>query len=187
VDKDQDNANETLFSAITSLKKVLGDNDTLQIIHPDSIWTAAFVWNDPIDKDQMNMTEIINQFAIPEDLIKFWMQIANGATLYYDRKYGQWGYKIYSSTELQNQQLRWKQLVGENWSSNIIAIGEIIDDVHPIIAMFNNESNEYRSYVLYEGNPLDPIGFWVKMAGSFHEWVDCLITAQGAKFWDWCR
>lgn len=183
----KNNINETVFASVISLRKALGDNSNLQIIHPGSIWTAAFIWNNPIDNDQKKVAEIQNQFAIPEDLIMFWTQIADGATLYYDQKYGQWGYKIYSSSEFQNQQLKWKQLMGENWDSNLTAIGEIIDNVHPIIARFNDKSSEYRSYTLFEGNPLDPNDFWIIMALSFHEWVDRLITAQGAKFWDWCK
>lgn len=185
VDMDQNSINKTLFPSVFSLKKVLGDKNSLQIIHPDAIWTASFEWNNPIEKNQENIAENLFESVLPRDLFEFWKQISDGAVLYYDQRYGQWGYRIYSSSEISNQQLHWKKLFDNQWKPNFIAIGEIIDDAHPIIAIFNEISKANMDYSLYEGNPLDPIEYWVKIASSFHEWVDRLITAQGAKFWDW--
>jgi hypothetical protein len=185
VDMDQDKSNKNLFSSVLYLKSVLGNKNTLQIIHPDAVWMALFTWNNPIDKSIAIQTKELIEKEIPEDLIEFWTHISDGATLYYDQKYGQWGYKIYSSSEILNQQIRWGKLFRDSWRASYLVIGEIIDEDHPIFSNINEISKDNLSYSMFEGNSLDPIDYWVKMAPSFHEWVDHLITAQGAKFWDW--
>jgi len=185
VDMGQNNFNHAVFTSILSLKKVLGDRNTLQIVHPDSIWIASFSWGEPISQSQMDLVDGRIEIQIPKDLILFWSQISDGALLYYDQKYGQWGYKIYGSKEILDQQSRWKNLFRDRWSPNLTAIGETIDDTHPLIAIFGHNDHEEMDYALFEGNPLDPIDYWKKMAASFSEWIDRLITAQGAKYWDW--
>ncbi len=185
VDMSQNNSNNTVFTSILTLKKALGDKNILQIVHPDSIWIASFSWNDPISQHQIDKINETIEIKIPKELILFWRQISDGALLYYDQKYGQWGYKIYSSKEIVDQHLRWKHLFRNRWPPNLTAIGETIDDAHPLIALFKRTDRSVMDYALYEGNPLDPIDYWVKMAPSFSEWLEHLITAQGAKYWDW--
>lgn len=175
---------KTLFESINSLQKGLGGNNTLQVIHPGAIWAASFTWNAPNEYIVENLEELKVK-DLPKDLIEFWSHISDGAILYFDQKYGQWGYRIYSSLELVDQQEQWKHLFGDVWGSNFVAIGEVIDDVHPIIAKTDELSMDNLGCSLYEGNPLDPIKYWARMASSFHEWLDRLITAQGAKYWDW--
>jgi hypothetical protein len=174
----------TIFESVTSLKEGLDGSNTLKIIHPGAFWATSFAWNAPNNQVVENLAKL-NIKNLPKDLIGFWSSISDGAILYLDQKYGQWGYRIYSSTEIMDQQQQWKQLFVDNWESNFMAIGEIIDEAHPVVAVTNEYFKDAISCSLYEGNPLDPIRNWTKIASSFHEWLDRLITAQGAKYWDW--
>lgn len=185
VDMDQNNSDHTGFTSILSLRKALGDKNTLQIVHPDSIWIASFSWSAPISQSQIDIVDESIEIKIPKDLILFWRQFSDGALLYYDQKCGQWGFKIYGSTEIVDQQFRWKNMFRDQWPPNLTAIGESIDDAHPLIAIFKSTDHGGMDYTLYEGNPLNPMDYWVRIATSFSEWIDRLITAQGAKYWDW--
>lgn len=182
---DQNNLTQSKFKSVLLLKKALKETSALQIIHPDAIWVASFEWNNPFDIDQEEKIKNQLWMEVPKDLLEFWAEISNGCFLYHDQKYGQWGYKIYSSSEIKNQQYRWKELFRDKWTTKLLAIGELFDDVHPIIVRYIDAIQPNAEYLLVEGNPLDPIEYWPRMANSLSEWMDRLITAQGAKFWDW--
>lgn len=183
---DQDSIPRRKFNSIHILKKALRETNSLLIIHPDAIWIASFEWNNPMTINQDKNLPSQLSIEIPKDLLDFWTEISDGCLLYYDQKYGQWGYKIYSSSEIEDQQLRWKDLFTDQWYPNFLAIGEITDVDHPIIVMYKDDFKRNLDYFLVEGNPLDPIKYWPRMANSIYEWMDRLITAQGAKYWDWC-
>jgi hypothetical protein len=185
VDMDQDKITGSLFGSILTLKKAIGENNVLQIIHPGKIWMASFQWNSPATKQ--SVTEIEDQLSLhlPDEFAIFLTNISDGAVLYYDLNYGQWGYKIYSSLEIVTSQMRWRRLFRESWIKDFVAIGEIIDESHPIILNHKNLSSDKLSAPLLEGNALDPVDYWPKMSSTLHAWFDHLITAQGAKFWDW--
>lgn len=173
------------YQSLDILKKALSETNTLRIIHPDAIWIASFEWYNPLGTTQAEIIRSQFSLKIPNDLIEFWAEISNGCLLYYDLKYGQWGYKIYNALELQNKQLRWMNLFSDQWNSKLLAIGEIIDEDHPIIVREETDRTQTEEYILVEGNPLDPIEYWPIMASTIQEWIDRLITTQGAKYWDW--
>jgi hypothetical protein len=182
---DQDKITESLFGSILTLKAAIGEKNVLQIIHPGKIWTASFKWNTPTTNQSIDKVESRLELHLPGELVTLLTKISDGAVLYYDENYGQWGYKIYSSLEIVTSQMRWKRLFRDLWLKTFIAIGEIMDESHPIIIDYMNLSLDKLSCPLFEGNALDPINYWPKMSSNLHDWLDHLITAQGAKFWDW--
>ena len=176
---------KSLFEALFTLRKALGDNKALMVIHPGEIWEASFAWRPPAQSEAVRDIEAKLDKKLPEDLFIFITKISDGATLFYDTQYGQWGYQIYSCDELQEREAHWKSMFEEDWMPYFIAIGESIDDLHPIIANMEKTTPNKMSYQLIEGDALDPIEYWKKVSPSFNEWLGHLITAQGAKFWDW--
>jgi hypothetical protein len=180
---DQNNKNR--FSSIANLRNILGPGNELQVIYPDILMECVFQWSAVSDEKVIEGIESRLSSALPEDYSSFLQEISNGALLYYDKKYGQWGYRLYSDAELLDKQARWKDLFDEKWRDDFVAIGEIIEEQHPIIAVREAGKTKPTGLPLYEANPLDPIVYWKKMGDSFTDWIDHLITAQGAKFWDW--
>jgi hypothetical protein len=182
---DQNKQSISIFTSVLALRKVIGDSDVLQIIHPGAVWNASFVWNPPIALSVVKSLELLLEKDLPQDYVIFLTQISDGALLYYDSKYGQWGYRIYCTQEINERQARWKDVFADSWMQSFLAIGKIVDEDHPIIVDNEVRSQDGLGNQLIEGNPLDPLEYWLRMSSSFHEWLDHLITAQGAKFWDW--
>jgi hypothetical protein len=167
---DPDEQSKSLFESLHSLRNVLADKNVIQIIHPGAVWNASFTWHPPASQETVSNIEAALGKKLPKDFALFLVNVSDGVVLYYDIKYGQWGYRIFGSSEIIEKQAEWEKFLGDLWVESFTAIGEIIDENHPII--FNSKviSPDKLSQQLIEGNPLDP---------------DHLITAQGAKFWDW--
>jgi hypothetical protein len=182
---DQSKLDESLFESILTLRAAIGEKNVLQIVHPGKIWSASFRWNDPTTIQSIREIEAQLGTHLPIEIVIFLTKISDGALLYFDLSYGQWGYKIYNSKEIIISQKRWIQLFKESWLEEFVAIGEIVDESHPIIVNPKNLSRNKQFCPLLEGNALDPVGYWSIMSANFHEWIERLITAQGAKYWDW--
>jgi len=174
------------FPSLLTLREILQkNNNQFEVIHPDKVWTASFSWVEPASLDRVRKLEKELGFPIPHDYVVFLTEISNGATLYSDAKFGQWGYKIYGVNEILDAQIKWKDVFEEYWSSNFLAIGKIIGETHALIQVINKTAKDHDGCELRDGNPLDPPEDWEKISRSFREWLENLITAQGAKYWLW--
>jgi len=175
-----------LFKGIKTLKGYLNTNDKLLVIHTTKIWEASFTWHHPVAQEIVAETEKAIRKKLPMDLVLFLTTISDGALLYYDEDFCQWGYKIYSVQEIRDRQQECEDYYEEDWFSNFIAIGEIVGNSHAIVANIGIPSKNGSGCELIEGDRIDRVQDWPKMSLSFHEWTDFLVLAQGAKFWDWC-
>lgn len=174
------------FPSVAVLREILLENNNqLKILHPQKSWVASFTWAEPVSLASVRMIEKQMGRQFPEDYINFLVAVSNGATLYYDAHYGQWGYKIYGIDNITESQTRWESIFQEEWMPNFLAVGEIIDESHPLIMNLKKPTKDKQSCEILDGNPLDSPSDWYKMSRSFHEWLENLITAQGAKYWLW--
>ena len=171
-----------MFESIQILKKRLTPENLLEVTHGDYSWLARFEWQPPIEDITIDK-KFLN--CLPKDFLSFISQITNGCILYYDNTYGQWGYKIYSTDEIISKQGLWKISLGEKWQKNFIAFSELFGEARVLLFDLNLPTKDSSSFVIKEGNPYDKPENWPIVSRSFHEWIDHLITAQGAKFWEW--
>ena len=147
------------------------------------MWSAAFSFAKKAEESMITQVEKSMKVKLPDEYKEFLLSVANGATLYYDEKYGQWGYKLYGTNELANEYANWRFIFFGNLGEKFIIIGQLMDELHPIIMRENDD----QIFTLLEGNPLEPYDEWLKIADSLEEWFERLITSQGAKYWDWCN
>jgi hypothetical protein len=174
------------FLGITTLRDALQkNNNQLQLIHPHKIWMASFTWLDPVPIESVQKVEDELGKQLPEDYKFFLTSISNGAMLYYDIQYGQWGYKIYGIDDIVEAQIKWSSMFEEDWTPNLLAAGKIIGESHALIMNLNKPTKDNYGCEVFDGNPLDPPEDWEKMSISFHLWLENIITAQGAKYWLW--
>ena len=170
----------SLFKLIEALQK---KNKQLEVTHSDKVWVASFSWNPPAPMESIKSVEKELGFSLPQDYVTFLTKISDGATLYYDIKYGQWGYKIYGTNEIIKAQMKWESVFEEDWKTYFLAIGKIIGETHVLIQLLDRPTKNKDAFELRDGNPLDTQEDWDKISLSFHEWIENLITAQGAKYW----
>ncbi len=171
-----------MFESVLSLRKKLPHTRLLEVTHGEYTWIARFEWQPPI-QDSLQ-SEVFGK-PLPGDFLAFLNQVANGCTLFYDAVYGQWGYKIYGVEELESKHELWKGSLGEKWRDKFIAFGELYGEANVLLFDLSLPTADSSGFGIREGNPNDVADDWPIVSRSFHEWLDHLITAQGAKYWEW--
>ncbi len=171
-----------MFEAILSLRKKLSPERLLEVTHGDHTWTARFEWQPPLQASSVNK---VFEKSLPNDYIAFLKEVANGCVLYYDAVYGQWGFKIYSNEEVVSKQELWKTSLGEKWQDKFIAFAELYGEANVLLFDLRIPTADASSFAIREGNPHEVAEDWPIVSRSFHEWLDHLVTAQGAKYWEW--
>lgn len=109
------------------------------------------------------------------------LKISNGATLFKDIKYGQWGCNILSLDELisvTNTVRSWGYELRAEWLVFATWLGDC-----DVIA-FDLSKTKDEDYVI-DGEQGIPTKNWVTIKGGFSKWLDRLIVSQGAKYWRW--
>jgi hypothetical protein len=171
-----------MFEVVINLREKLSPEHRLEVIHGDYIWTAGFEWQPPL-KDLV--VRKVGDKTLPEDFLAFLNQVADGCVLYYDTVYGQWGYKIYNSEEIISKQELWEVSLGEKWQDKFIAFAELYGEARVLLFDSSSPTVDSTSFAIREGNPHEKADDWPVVSRSFHEGLDHLITAQGAKYWEW--
>lgn len=173
-----------MFEAILGLRQRIGIQNKIEAVHGSHVWTAEFEWKPPGGEWLKNDLKI-SGIPFPKDYLEFLTGVANGCLIYYDRLYGQWGYKIYSFEELAEKQVVWKARLGADWQENFLIFAEMHGESHGLLFDLSKPSRDMISCTIFEANPIDTVGNWFKVSRTFHEWLDHLVTAQGDKYWEW--
>ena len=77
----------------------------------------GFKWKEPATALEINDFEEKHNIILPEDFKKF-LKISNGAVLFEDIQYGQWGCKIYGLdeiTDISNEVKSWGYELKPEW------------------------------------------------------------------------
>lgn len=172
-----------MFESINLLRNEIFPNQLLEVVHGDYKWTAKFEWKSPAG-DTLSESSITIKKSLPSDFIEFLSSITNGCILYYDEKFGQWGFEIYSIEEIPVKQDVWKKQLGLDLKDNYVVFAEMRGESHVLLFDLNQLSNDMISFAVIEGNPLDDVKDWPRISRSFHEWLDHLIISQGDKYWE---
>jgi hypothetical protein len=174
----------TMFNAISQLRKQIIENE-LAVTHSEDRWIASFEWFPPATFEQIQEVEERLSFSLPHDHKKFLSEISNGAVLFHEKEYSQWGFKLFSTLEIVEKQHEWKKSFPVTWKSSIIAFGKLFGEANVLVFDLRRPTKDSLSYMVLEGNAYDKFSDWAILSRSFHEWLDHLVTAQGDKYWLW--
>lgn len=174
-----------MFEAIKLLKQKLPENNQLMVTHSGHSWKASFHWFEPASEKRVQIVNERLRNQLPSDYIEFLTQISNGAILFYDVEYGQWGFRIYGTEELVEKQVHWQNSIPADWYSRFIAFCELYGEASVMVFDISRPTAHHGSHAVVETDAIDPINDWPTASRSFHEWLDHLITAQGDKYWAW--
>jgi hypothetical protein len=174
-----------MFDAIKALRKQLPSSQQMEITHSGHVWKASFQWSKPsATKIAQEVNALFND-RLAKDYIEFLEQISNGAVLFYDSEFGQWGFELYGTDKLVVKQKLWQKSIPIKWETGFIAFGEMFGEPNALVFDLSKPSINHDSYAVLEASALDPIEYWPLASRSFHAWLDHLITAQGDKYWSW--
>lgn len=176
---------EKLFAGISLLRQRTSVDNRIEVVHGGHLWTAGFEWFSPVLNETILETELQLNKSLPKDYVAFLSHVSNGALMFHDLEYGQWGFKIYSSSELLEKQLLWQHSLEGKWKSHFVAFAENLGDEYVMVFNLEQPTSNGISCAVMQGSPYDPVDYWPIASRSFYEWLDHLVMAQGAKYWEW--
>jgi len=168
---------------IDILKKRLSEKNTLFVQDEGGYFEEMGIeWFDPISEKEIDKFEKDNNIILPEGYKEF-LQISNGAVLFKDIKYGQWGCKILSIYEIIPKTSEMKNY-GLDFSDSWIVFAEWLGDSDLLLFDLEKYYKENSSYII-DGQEMEKIENWKNIKGNFENWLERLIVSQGAKYWHW--
>jgi len=173
---------EYKMKSILALKERLTKDNTLVVQNEKGfIMETEFEWQQPAtDEDILNLE---NKGITLPDSYKDFLKISNGASLFKDKKYGQWGCKIYGTNELVeiNKKIRlWREKFLDLW----LVFATWIGDEDVLIFDMDKYNSGVKKYIL-DGDECDSEDEFCYINGDFEKWIDRLIVSQGSKYWRW--
>lgn len=121
------------------------------------------------------------QRSLPREVRDFYI-LSNGAALFVDEQYGQWGLKIYSLDEIANAtQLYFKERSRDCLEEDLI-IGEFFGDTDLLLIRCDPRNKDFGSVVVVSA--INPRVDWDIAASDFAFFLQELYYHQGDKYWE---
>jgi hypothetical protein len=174
-----------MFDQISILRNLLDENGRLEVLHGSYLWSARFVWYPSASGEEIDRLSERVDCALPEDYLAFLATVSNGAILFQDERYGQWGYRILGTNGFMERQHEWRYSIPSIKDSQYIVFAELLGEASPLAFDLRRPYLRNESCAVVECNVHDPSEQWIVASRSFHEWLDHLVTAQGDKYWLW--
>jgi len=173
------------ITALTTVRQRLDEASSLEVIHPGGhAWKAYFTFGPSATVEEIEVVKQHLQLLLPPAYEHF-LHYTNGALLYSDKEYGQWGFKLYSTQELFSANRRRREPYGDAWPASYLIFAESLGDADLLILDTSQPVDEGNDCRVIDGDsgylPLE----WKAAARSFGRWLDWLVVAQGAKYWRW--
>ena len=153
-------------------------SDPREAVHGDS--TCPFVLHCEFE-GPASSEEIEAMKNAPKSVINFWAQ-ARSATLFKDGQYGQWGLRILDPLASLKQTRRYDQERVEDAVPGDLVIGTFLGDSDLLMVRRDHNASDYGTVMVVL--PLDPRSDWNVVAGSFDEFLEKYVAADGGKFWE---
>lgn len=171
------------MKAIDSLKKRLTKDNILNVQNEAGFLAeASFAWNKPASDEEIQQFEVANGIKLPESFKEF-LKLSNGATLFKDTLYGQWGCNILGLSELPKVTCEAKNR-GYNISDKWLVFATWLGDGDMLVFDLAKHNTGEKNYII-DGDQGYQTDDWEYIKGDFSKWLDRLIVAQGAKYWRW--
>ncbi|GHO61741.1 SMI1/KNR4 family protein [Ktedonobacter sp. SOSP1-52] len=167
------------------LRSKLSNDSYLEVTGEGAyVWRASFSFFPPATVEDLERLK--SYWKLPSSYEQF-LLYSNGAELFIDDRYGQWGFSLYAVNDILIKNTHWQSLY-DDWSSSFLVFAECLGDADLLILDTNRHSLSlpHECYVL-DGDTGYPVKTWQKniIAKSFVQWLDRLIVAQGSKYWHW--
>lgn len=119
--------------------------------------------------------------SLPDSLQQFY-GYSNGALLYEDTEYGQWGLRLYPLNTVETATASFEQIRQEERREGDLIIGEFLGDSDLLLLRADPTAADYG--VIMIALPIDPRSNWYIAAPDFSEFLEKLYTYEGDKYWE---
>jgi len=179
---------EGSYDGLAALKVLQSKLDTtlhLEVIHEGGYcWKAHFSFNDPASVEDLEVIKRQLTMPLPLAYEQFLLH-CNGALLYHDDVYGQWGFQLYGTRDLLMANASFKERYGNDWPPAYLVFAKSLGDVDRLILDTAQPVDNGRDCRVIDGDSGYRPQEWRVAARSFGDWLDRLVVAQGAKYWRW--
>lgn len=92
-----------------ALRESLDERGRLRLLAGGDRWEVSFRFGEPAREEELEELEARLRLALPGVKVPLpwsyreWLKESNGAVLYRDEQYGQWGYRLYRAEEVDSQ------------------------------------------------------------------------------------
>ena len=146
-------------------------------------WVASFTFGSPVEESVIERVKARWQLPTSYELF---LRTYNGAKLYYDTGYGQWGFQLYQAEELIPENDDWLRLY-DGLPRTHLVFGQSYGDSDLLVLDTTRQTKIPNECSVLDGDTGYPVNTWESMARSFGEWINYLVVVQGAKYWRWYR
>lgn len=116
----------------------------------------------------------------PEELLTFW-QCANGASLFEDEVYGQWGLRLWPVLRSLEETRIFSSNRLQDYKEGDLIVGEFLGDSELLLVRCDPAAADYGSVVV--ALPLDERVEWDFVSPSFQQFFVSYSKMHGQKFW----
>jgi len=128
----------------------------------------------------IDLAEVSSDVALAPELLEFW-QCANGASLFVDETYGQWGLRLWPAHVSLEETRTFAVNRSRDFRRGDLVIGEFLGDSDLLLVRCDPAADDYGSVVV--ALPLDDRGDWDRAAPSLDAFLLAYARTQGEKFW----
>lgn len=173
------------LKALTTLRAKLDAESFLEVIHEGGYpWRAKCTFNAPATREAIVALRERLNVPLPRAYEQF-LLYANGAVLYYDDEYGQWGFHLYGTDDLLLKNKHRQEPYGKDWLAPHLLFAESFGDADLLILDTSQPTSEGNDCRIIDGDSGYLPSTWSAIAPGFGDWLDRLVVAQGAKYWRW--
>jgi hypothetical protein len=173
------------IAALKALRLKLDATSHLEVIHEGGYcWKAFFRFLPPATQEEIDT--IKRQIGVPlPSAYEQFLKDCNGAMLYQDDVYGQWGFHLYGTRELLSKNRERKKPYGEKWPDPFLIFAESLGDADLLVLDISRYMQDRKDCEVVDGESGYGPDEWKMIAHGFSDWLDRLVVAQGAKYWRW--
>lgn len=116
----------------------------------------------------------------PQSLLDFWRS-GNGALLFEDEEYGQWGLRIFSAFQAPAETAKFAAGRPDDFRTGDLVLGEFLGDSDLLLIRCDRSHVDYGSILV--ALPLDDRASWDLVAPTLEAFLALYAGAHGDKFW----
>lgn len=169
----------SILSEITDKIRVQWSLKTRHVIHRGK--EVPFTLRCSLNEGRKLPALIMPKVILPSSLETFY-SLSNGAELFKDEEYGQWGLKIYDLNGLNEATESYKNDRKNDFLKGDLIIGEFYGDSEYLLIRCDPDSEDYG--FVFVVLPIDQRDEWYIAAHDFEEFIQNFYIYQGDKFWE---
>ncbi len=132
----------------------------------------------PANEEQLKA--VVTKVSLPQSLFDFWRS-NDGASLFEDHEYGQWGLRIFSTLDAITRTTKFMTDRPAECRPGDLVIGEFLGDSDQLIIRCDRTLPDYGSVLV--ALPLDTRDVWDVAAASLETFLAAYASTHGEKFW----